>query len=108
MYVLQLNPITSNAEHIVPIARAETREELLALLQREKVEPYRESTEGRSWYKVYRKGGPLEWYNDPGPMMQPWIDVDAVLDIGTREEWAQRAAERYDSAISGIPEVKYL
>jgi hypothetical protein len=108
MYILQLNPITSNAEHVVPVARAETREELLALLQREKVEPYREPADSHRWYKVYRKGGPLEWYNDPGPMMQPWIGVDAILDIGTRDDWARSAAERYDRAVFEIPEVRYL
>ena len=41
------------------VCMAETREELIALLERERVEPYKDD----KWCKVHTKGGPLEWMN---------------------------------------------
>ena len=99
MFVLQLNPMRSNAENVIPVARAETREALLALLQSEAVEPY---TTDNQWRKCFRQGGLLEWFNDPGPHMEPWIGVPAIVDIGTREDWMRQAGERYDRTIAGI------
>jgi len=49
------------SEILEPAFRADTREELVAFLARERVDPYRD---GR-WGKVYRQGGPLEWFNEP-------------------------------------------
>jgi len=104
MFVLQLNPMRSNAENVIPVARAEKREDLLALLQREAVPYYKdEEPGGYVWGKSFRKGGPLEWFNDPGPGLEPWIGVPAIVDIGTRDDWAQSAAERYDRTVQGIP-----
>lgn len=47
-------------EHMEPVVRGEVAD-LEALLARERVEGY---MDGR-WGKVFRKGGPLEWYNAP-------------------------------------------
>lgn len=47
----------------------------------------------------------LEWFNDPGPDMEPWFDVPAIMDIGTREDWMRQAGERYDRTINSIPAV---
>jgi hypothetical protein len=65
---LVLNPMTGPCEHSVVVLTSKDRAELEKALTDEKVEPYRD---GR-WTKVYRAGGPLEWYNvlpadfDPG------------------------------------------
>lgn len=98
MFVLQLNPMQSNAENVVPVFRAESREELMALLQGEQVEPY---TTDNQWRKCFRQGGPLEWFNYPDGGYA-WIDVPAIVDIGTREDWMRQAGERYDRTIAGI------
>lgn len=74
LYVLVMNPMTGRTEAAQPVAIG-TREELLALVTRETVEPYRDeasfgfggsvarSVRGTGWYKSFRKGGPLEWFN---------------------------------------------
>jgi hypothetical protein len=99
MFVLQLNPMRSNAENVVPVARAETREVLLDFLRREAVESY---ISDNQWRKCFRQGGPLEWFNDPGPHMEPWIGVPAIVDVGTRDDWMRRAGERYDREMASI------
>jgi hypothetical protein len=100
MFVLQLNPMTSNAENVVPVVRAETREAIEALLNSETVEPY---TDGQ-WRKVFRQGGMLEWYNPPMGG-ESWIGVPAIADIGTADDWARLAREEYERVVSTIPQV---
>lgn len=92
MWILQLNPMPSNAENIVPVAWAETKEELEQLLQDEKVESYRDG----DWYKSFKQGGPLEWYNPPSEVGDVWIDVPAMLDVGSCEDWIQDTINRYN------------
>jgi hypothetical protein len=102
MWILQLNPITSNAENIVPVYRAETKEELEALLARETAgEEYTDVEEENRrdpawppnhWRKHYKRGGPLEWFNPPGPDGVVWYpNVYAIIDVGTLENWMEEA-----------------
>jgi hypothetical protein len=102
MFVLQLNPMRSNAENVVPVARAKTREELEAFIARERVEPY--VTDGQ-WHKVFRAGGPLEWFNAPDTLGEAWIGVPAIVYVGVRQDWMDEAGERYDRMLASIPEV---
>ena len=88
MWALQLNPMTANAERVVPVAVAETPEALLALLENETVEPYKDG----EWRKVFRQGGILEWYNPP-MNGAAWIGVPAIANIGTEEDWINDAVE---------------
>jgi hypothetical protein len=60
-YVLVLNPMRGRTEEQRMLAASENREELLAAWRGEEVQPY---TDGE-WRRVYRKGGPLEWFNPP-------------------------------------------
>src|SRR5208282_1970651 len=90
MWVLQLNPMTANAERVVPVACAETREQLQAFMNEQAVEPYQDG----QWGKVFRQGSMLEWYNPPCGG-QAFIDIPAFVDIGTEEDWAREAVERY-------------
>lgn len=98
MWVLLLNDMRApKVEILSPVVRADTREALEAFLKREEVEAY---TDGR-WGKVYRKGGPLEWFN------RPW-DFEAnrhFVDAGTREESAFRAAREWDQNVLPLPKV---
>lgn len=91
MWILQLNPMKGRAEDIAPIAWANTKEELEEFLKVESVEPYREDR----WYKVYRKGGPLEWMNAPGPAGRAWIGVPAIVYVGSVEDWKSNAETAY-------------
>lgn len=94
MFVLQLNNMRDKAEIIQPVAWAETQAALVAFLDRERVTPY--ITEGH-WHKCFRAGGPLEWFNEPtGNPMEVWVDVPAIVDVGTREDWQMKAGERFD------------
>lgn len=86
VYVLFLNDMRSaHSEDLQPVAWASVPEPLRALLDRERVEVYREETgmpatgpetepsgfgfrcNPTSWVKHHRKGGPLEWFNPPHP-----------------------------------------
>ena len=61
MWVLWLNPMTANFERRSPVAWAETKEALDRFVAAEKVEAYKDGP----WHKVFRQGGPLEWFNPP-------------------------------------------
>lgn len=92
MWVLCLNDMrASQVEILHPVARAETREALEALIQREKVEGYKDG----QWGKSYRQGGPLEWCNPP------W-DFESYrhfIDVGTREDAVRAAADRWEQQV---------
>jgi hypothetical protein len=85
MWLLRLNPMQCRMEASEIVAWSEEKQGLESLLAREHAEPYREG----QWYKVFRKGGPLEWFNPPegsrGPVFQ---------DLGSLEEHLQRVVER--------------
>lgn len=61
VFGLVLNPMTCRTEEQRLVAASESREELKAAWDAERVEPYKDE----QWHRVYRKGGPLEWYNPP-------------------------------------------
>lgn len=70
IWVLYLNDMRfAHVEELVPVFRASTKEALVAFLEREKVPTYVEDGFGTygetKWHKSYRKGGPLEWFNQP-------------------------------------------
>ena len=90
MWILQLNPMQGNAEQVSPVAYAETKEALILLLKRERTEPYQDG----QWHKCFRRGV-LEWFNDPGPNMEPWIGVQAFVDVGTEADWMRQASEEF-------------
>jgi hypothetical protein len=91
MWVLQLNPMTANAERVVPVACAETRQQLEAFMNEQTApEPYRDG----QWGKVFRQGSTLEWFNPPFGD-ESFIGTPAFVDIGTEDDWAQEAIQRY-------------
>lgn len=102
MYVLLLNDMRSpKIEMLTPICRAETKEELEAFISRERVEPYKTD---EHWHKVYRQGGPLEWFNEP-------YGFDAerhFLDVRTENEWVERARRDFNEQILPIPMIGTL
>lgn len=75
MWILQLNDMRSGRiEHSEMVVRAETKEELESFVEKEKVESYR--TDDDRWAKSFRKGGLLEWFNQPSNQhFEPYIDM---------------------------------
>ncbi len=62
MWILQLNDMRdARVEWMTPVCWADTRQELEAFIERQKVETYKDGT----WAKSFRQGGPLEWFNLP-------------------------------------------
>lgn len=87
-WVLMLNDMRSpKFEWLTAVCQADDAQELLDLLERERVPTYRD---GR-WAKSFRQGGPLEWYNTPSewqmdqhvvqyqPPRAPQIPTDNIL-----------------------------
>lgn len=63
-WILMLNDMRSpKIEYSELAIVAGSREEIEAILTSETVEPYRDD----GWFKTFRKGGPLEWFNRPSP-----------------------------------------
>lgn len=82
MWILQLNDMRSpKSEMLTVVASAETKEALEAYVQKEVAEvSYREvdSDYDTTWAKVFKKEGPLEWFNEPA--------MSSYTNIGTPEE----------------------
>jgi hypothetical protein len=81
VFVLVLNDMRSpNIERMESVAFAETIEELKELLRGEGVPEYLDG----QWGKGFRRGGPLEWFNQPsglsgGPF---YVYVVGLLLVG--------------------------
>ena len=94
MFLLRLNPMRANAEHNIVVARAETVDRLIAFVNSERVEPYRDG----EWHKCFRQGGPLEWYNPPDA--NPWYPC--FHDIGTLEDAIQSTISDWNGMLARI------
>lgn len=70
LFGLLLNPMTGRTEEMRLAAVSDHRHEIDDLLSAETVPPYKDD---ERWHKVFRKGGPLEWYNPPGGIHGPGI-----------------------------------
>lgn len=97
MFILRLNDMrTSHVENLTSIARADTPDELMQLMENEKVEPYSEHNNGH-WDKSYQKGGPLEWYNEPFSLEH------SIIGVLSEDEWVADARRRYKDEIMSLP-----
>jgi len=69
VFVLCLNEMhMAHFEDKIPVCYATTAEALQQLIEEERVPYYQDGTwegGGHPWGKEFRKGGPLEWYNQP-------------------------------------------
>ncbi len=75
------------------VAWSESREALERFVEAEIVEPYDDTSDWdfstRTWRKVFRKGGPLEWFNnDRGSGPDP-----TIVEFETPEEYATRVSQ---------------
>lgn len=107
MWVLQLNMMRNRTESRTAVAFSESKEKLEAFVAGERVEPYGDEGfsdfggHGTTFQKVFRKGGPLEWFNPPESL----FGDDAFVDIGTEDDWAGRARERFHAFVSELTRV---
>lgn len=83
-----------------PVAWARTKEALESLLEREKVEPYKEPDGDRVWTKTFRKGGPLEWFNNE----RGAFGEEKVIDIPDPDEAAEAARVGAERFFQEVPE----
>jgi hypothetical protein len=111
MWILRLNDMRDDHfESLRPAFRAETREALVALVERETVPGGYTTHDGR-WGKTFRAGGPLEWYNPPSPSFgEPCPGVVCIpsqpgnlVFVGSREDWLEQAGRAYDAEVMSVP-----
>lgn len=130
MFILTLNDMRHpHFEDLTPVACAETTDALIAFVQRERVESYVDQGEhhivhdtdvsaqmigpwvepkpGYAWSKCFKRGGPLEWYNDPGD--SGLSGGDYVHQVLSREEFLAQAVlaagQQWDAKIGSLPRV---
>jgi hypothetical protein len=114
MYVLVLNDMRHHkSETSTMVVRAGTLAQLLEFVNGERVEPYRDGNphpgdkEGR-WCKVFRKSGPLEWFNPPDDDMSPGHHGHGAHHVGTEDEAVERARESYRALAGSVLTVDEL
>jgi hypothetical protein len=91
MWILQLNPMTDRAEAVRWVAVADTPQALEQFLADQTApEPYKDG----NYYKVFRQGSVLEWFNPPLGGHASFGNP-AIFDIGTAEDWADRARNEF-------------
>ena len=91
VYGLLLNDMRGCYEYQHLVAIASRYEALADYLQMNRVEPYYDENGGsddygnsHSYYKVFAKGSPLEWYNDfdqNGAILDKWVTEEQFADL---------------------------
>ena len=98
MWMLSLNDMRhSKSEELTNVAYAETKEELIDFLSREKVESYSIEDGDKTWGKEYRQGGPLEWFNPPVTPNEPFFK-----DMCDLEYWITDLKSKWDRLTDGL------
>jgi len=97
VWILNMNDMRSaHVEEKSPAFKAETRQQLIDFMARERVESYRDG----KWGKVFRVGGPLEWFNEPyeWQLERDLIEVD-------RDTVIRNFTARLDADLDAIPRI---
>ena len=98
-WVLLLNDMRSaQVEILQPVYRADSKEKLISCLEAESCKAYR--TDNR-WNKMFKCGGPLEWFNPPWNFEDP----RHFVNVGTPDSAAEQAAKNWNATILPIPEL---
>jgi hypothetical protein len=108
MFLLQLNSIYERPENRDILFRAETREELIAFVQRERVDQYVDVEENNPKYtynKSFRKGGPLEGFNPPDSVDDPSCYVNVRTLEEHLKDTEQFCRKRWDETVMSRPTV---
>ena len=109
IWALALNPMRARTEERVPVARADNKEALQRFLAQEKVEEYEDvgdnpffPNQPYTFKKVFRKGGPLEWFNWP---LQPEPAGNHFQQVPSEEMWINTAKTEWGQRIGCLPDV---
>ena len=95
-WLLRMNRMTDpKVELMTNVALAESKEALKSYVEKEKVEPY---TDGE-WHKIFRKDGPLEWFN------APMFDEESFIKVMSLDEVISKTVEDYNDHFSGVPRI---
>lgn len=113
IFVLFLNPMRDRAEVVRPVARASSREALVALVERER-QPHtapgpggwgNEGDGAHPFHHSFREDGPLGWMNDCGSLAEDarpgWPGIRILPSV----ESLRQDAEVYARNVAAIPEV---
>ncbi len=104
MYALYLNMMRDRAERMDLLAISEDLKRLQDYVRGEQVEPYQDvSSSGfgdgnQTFYKAFRQGGPLEWYNPPsGLNLEDGNSfTGGIRKIPNRQEYMEQAGRDWD------------
>jgi len=107
MFILQLNDMRQPMEQLSPVARADTAEELFALMDREKCDQYDDQNGGKVYRKLFKRDGPLEWFNPPKGEVHD-KDQPYIMRVGTLDEWVEMVRKDYEAQVMSIPHVDKL
>lgn len=109
IWALALNPMRGQAEERRPVARANTKEALQRYLERERVKPYDDVGDNMNspnqpyiYRKVFRKGGPLEWFNWP---TTPEPVGNHFQQVPSEEFWMNGARQEWENQIGILLDV---
>jgi hypothetical protein len=128
-FFLFLNDMrSSHVEELTRVCRADSVEELQALIDRERVELYTDTgshaivnytdsvarNAGRAvlepipayrWGKGFRKGGPLEWFNPPHEYK---LTPQFVVTVPSEQEYLDKVRIDYQQTIFNVIHVSTL
>ncbi len=108
LWALSLNPMRGKPEERIPVARAATKEALEQYMERERVPTYQDVGEHPNYpgpytyQKVFRRGGPLEWYNFP---FQPEPAANHFQEIPNESMWVENARAEWQQQVGRLPDV---
>lgn len=109
IWALSLNPMRGRTEERRPVARAATKDALEEYIVRERVPEYSDvgdnsnfPGEPYTYKKVFRKGGPLEWYNFP---LQPEPAGNHFQEIPSEAMWVENARAEWQQQVGCLPDV---
>jgi hypothetical protein len=108
MYALYLNMMRDRAERMDLLATSEDLQRLQDYVHNELVQPYDDEGPGgffngtQTFHKVYRKGGPLEWYNPPAGLgLENFTSfTGGIRKIPNRQEYMEQAGREWDSLMA--------
>ena len=106
IYKLLLNPMSANFEKINMVAIAYDKQHLIDWYESLKVEPY----EDENWYKVFKRGSKLEWYNpieysDYGGIQEEWTTQEAIDNFIANAENSYGFIEVPELVTGALPDV---
>ena len=95
VYLLYLNPMRRRIEAMDLVAFADSKDTLMSWYNSQKTEPYYDTSgevqnefgDDRKWYKCFKKGSQLEWYNEmcqDCQIQERWVSEEIFKSLESR------------------------